>query len=1530
MIRRRTVVVATAAVLLCLGAALAGGIAMLTQTDRGLSYLRSALVPTLSAAIDGHLYVGDIHGSLFSDLTIDSLELREPNGGPFLSTGRIKLTYDPRDLLDRRIILKSVDVEHPTVTLVDYSNDDWNWKRALSKSGPSLPSGGPKSSFGQYIVVDTAALKEMTVVIRLPWFLPDSLKGAQRDSAVKFNVARNDAEIRSEPNRLTRTWRFVRGNVALGRTRLADPDTAGQQFSVQKLDVAWMMPPFWFRNMHMDVHRLADTIWMNDVAFNLANSKAHGTAKVVHGGGIPVRYDVRLHGDTVAMADVSWIDPSLPWTGSGSVDFTIKNDPKDLEVLEYGLRNMDAHSMRSHLLGNMTFAVGGPVLRVSDVALDMAPANTDLLRQFNGEPFPFDWQGNLTARVVAKGGPVNTFVIDHATFSYADAHVPGAVSSGSAKGIVDIFTPSLAILKGLDLQLNQLDLRTPRYVNKLFPDIAGIVRGSVRLDSLWFDARFSNADLEHIDGPGEPSRFLGDGRISLLKDGVKFDVNLQAAPINYTMLARSYKGLPLHGTATGAIKAAGMAEDFSLATLLGGEGGELAFNGQVDAFGPDYGAAGQYHIRGLNLRTLFADATLPLTSLNMGGETNFKGADLNTLRGTLSTVLEAPSRFGSARLYAAQTQLAFDSGAVKMNDLKFQSSAFSLTANGGLGLGLGRRDSLQFVLSVDSLSGLRQLFASTDTLPTLFAAVADSMKGVATVRGTLSGTLDSTDSIGLHVRALARANDLLVGGWQAARVNVSADIGDLLRHPFGTTSLTLDSARAAGLGITTASARATLRDGLAERFGLDLRTTADATMTVAGSVSRDAHYATLPESQKLTRVLVDTLSVRIDTSFAARSRGFSLAAPAHFVVGADGSGSLDSLVLAHTDTGSLSLRGALSASGAVTGAFKFDRMPLADIGMLLQTPQLQGGRLNADATIGGTREHPTAVASLSLRDAAVSRVRLALFDMQASYDSTMLSVNGTLWADGRKALLASASLPLDLALVAGRERKIDKPLVGRLQSDSVSLSNLRTLFPDVTEATGSLNTDIALTGTWARPSLRGLFKLDDGVLALSNLGVRFDKVHADLALKGDTLLVQQLGARSGLPGDTLSVVGRIVFSDPSAPSFDLRLTARNFLAIDKARSASLTISTTLPVSLSGSTNAALVRGGVRIDRGRVYVRELTQKRAIDLTDNFDVIDTNVIRMDALLPKPPTAIVEHLTLDNVLIEIGDDVWLRSPEANIKLGGALRVTRSAGRDGSVARLALADSLTVQRGTYQLNLGLARPSFEVERGVIRFFGDPDLEPQLDISALHVVREVRANSNRQDVRIRVNIGGTASSPSLALTSADNPPLPESDMLSYLVTGEPANLLLGTRAGEQGATLLLRWAGSYFSNKIAGGAFDLVQIEPTAIAPGEAATLQSGLGILAATRLALGLQVGNRTYLSLSTGFCGLNSQGNGNADALASFAQGLGIKAERRLDGGFSLALGIEPGSSAQTCGRLGLSRTFQQTPQQFGADLFKNWTW
>lgn len=1523
--RRRTIVLATAAVLLLLLAISAGSVVALTQTDRGRALLVRAILPLARRAMPGSLYVGAVHGTLFSDITIDTLDIRAPDGTPFLSTGPIRATYDPRDLLDARIVIKSLEVTRPQVTLVDYGSDDWNWKRALRRPGrrPQAPSS---SRFGKWIVIDTTTLHELTFVARLPWTLSDTLRGAERDSALTYNLTRLDGEIRRDGDRLVRVYRFVRGNVALGRSSLAHPQRPGQQLAVQRLDVVWMYPPFWFRDLRGTFRKLGDSLFVDTVKFALPKSRAEGLAKVVWGSNLPVRYDVRLRLDTVAMTDLAWIDETIPHSGGGSAMLRMRNDPRNLNIIDYAITDMDASALKSRLKGNMTWGVGGVVTRLTDVDLALQPAHTDLLRWFNGEPFPYDWRGRITGRLQASGGYVTRWKLDEATVRFDDDHVPGAVSRARATGSVNLFSPAEAILQGVDLDIERLDFRTPRFVNPMFAELNGFARGRVRLDSLWYDARFSRADIELVDGPGQPSRFTGAGRFTLVPEGVVFDVDMQAAPLSYTTLSRSYTSMPLRGSAVGRIRAKGMADRMELVTTLAGEGGELHFSGSADALEPTMGATGSWRVRGANVQSLFGDSRLPMTALNMTGTvdlygvTNTAGVLRNdSFTGPLRATIEEFSRIADARVYGGSVAMRFDAGLLRVDTLTMESSAIRMTAGGAVAFDRQRRDSLHVTMYADSLGGLRPWVTAMAGSGTPWLLPTDTLRGTVQLSGRLSGSTDTLDVAGLDAELRGDLAGVVVAGTRSMRAGFDLAARDVLRSLSGRFQMTADSARLAGIDVAAMSVRATLRDGVADRFAVAMRTPSESRISIGGSVARSADT---------TLVRVDTLTVRVDSGLV-RPRGFQLLSPATLRLDVAGGGSLDGLTLQHTDTGRMMVRGALTADGAVDAVMEADRVPLYDLGRLLQTSGLSQGTASASLAVRGTRDRPQLDGRIALQDAVAGRLRFGDLMAQARYDSTRLTIDGALRIGGREALRGTATMPIDLALRTRATRRLDAPLDGRVVSERADLGLLASLFPDVTGARGVLETDVRLTGTWSRPRVRGRVRLDSAAFSLANLGIHLDHAAADIGLDGDTIAIRRFRASSGLESDTIGVSGIIGITEIARPDFDLRLSANNFLAVDKARTASLALTTTAPLSLTGNGDAPRLRGAVRIDRGRVYISQLAQRRALDLSDEVSLIDSVRLGVNALLPSAPSALVQNLALDNVRLQIGDDVWLRSPEANLKLGGQLRVTRAA-RDGAAARLALADSLTVQRGTYQLNLGIARPGFEVERGLVRFFGDPDLEPTLDITALHTVRETRANSNRQDVRIRVNIGGTLDRPTLSLTSADNPPLPESDMLSYLVTGEPAYALLGTPYAEQGATLALRLAGSYLSSRLAGGRFDVVQVEPTALNPGDAANLrQNGLGILASTRVGVGGQVARNTYFTFSTGLCGLAPQANGGGDALSLFAQGLGVKVERRFERGLSVSLGLEPASSAQACGRLGISRTFQQTPPQVGIDFFRFWT-
>jgi autotransporter translocation and assembly factor TamB len=208
-----------------------------------------------------------------------------------------------------------------------------------------------------------------------------------------------------------------------------------------------------------------------------------------------------------------------------------------------------------------------------------------------------------------------------------------------------------------------------------------------------------------------------------------------------------------------------------------------------------------------------------------------------------------------------------------------------------------------------------------------------------------------------------------------------------------------------------------------------------------------------------------------------------------------------------------------------------------------------------------------------------------------------------------------------------------------------------------------------------------------------------------------------------------------------------------------------------------------------------------------------------------------------------------------------------------------------------------------FTVERGSVRYFGD--LNASLDIQARHTVRAVRG----EEVPVIAKITGTLYVPKVSLESTFNPPISETDLVSYLVTGYPAN-----EAARLGQANALETGLAYFSSALSseleraliqdlGIPLDLIEIRPGVSRGNRSPSL---------SQLAAGWQLGRKTFVTLNAGFCPEN---------LSQFsASNLGASLEFRLSREWSLLTSIEP--TLQSCQRdFGIVIS---NPYQIGSDI------
>jgi translocation and assembly module TamB len=1525
MKRRRLVALVSALVLVVVALAVFGVVVGVTRTSYGRNTLRAVIEDQITSRMrGGTLHLGRLSGNLITGVTIDTIAIRDADDSLFLSAGRTTFEYDPRDLLDRRIVIRRLESEHPFVHVKQYENGQWNYKR-LFRRGPMRLLERPGPRFGDYVVIDSSRFRDATFLLTMPWHPADSLRGARRDSAIKARLGQAGGHYRRAGRHFTHTRTWADAYIVAPRMRIADPDSAGRTFVIDTMHVAESDPPFQFRNVRANVRQLGDSVWVDAPHFDLPASTGRARGKVVWGSRLPIRYSVRVWGDSVSLNDVAWVYPTLPRTGGGSLVLDIESQPRGYRVIDYKLSQMDIRTTGSRVRGQMTFGVGGPVLVVKDVALQADPVDFELLRTFNGEPFPVDWQGTLTGTVVARGGPVNRFYVDAANLSFKDRHVPGAVSHVAGRGELDILFPAFTKFRGFRAETRLLDLRSIEYLFPEFPLIGGTVAGAAVLDSVWLDVRFSNADVYHRNGPGDPSRLTGSGRATLGDEFTTYDVTLQAQPLSLPMLARAYPLLPFKGLVSGPIRARGTVENLELGLTLMGEAGSLQFDGVVDASEPLFRARGRGVVTALNPSRLVARADAPPASINGRYEVDLAGDSLATLAGSASIVLDR-SIFDGLRVYSSNARLRFGGGRLTVDTLRAETVAANVVAGGAIGLPGGPRDSLAFRVYVDSLGGLRRYIASRDPERAGNVLAADSLAGSLDVVGVARGTLSSVD-----VAGTLSGRELRMGSHFAQWLRGRFDVRDLAGRAAGSVSVRVDTAVVASVRLDSATADVTLRDRTHGAVALRA-------FSVTGpSASARAEYG---RDGAVTYAVLDSFRL------ALQGGAWRLTAPSRLTSDAAGTLTLDPVVLRGAGRGVVSARGVVPQGGGVRIDVTADSVPLGQVAELAQLETSARGLASATLRVTGTRAQPVVALDARVLDLGYAGARLERVDAAVQYASRRATANVALRHAGRVAVSGEISLPIELTLFDAR--LLEQPLSGRIVASGADLAIVEAFSPSLLQAKGTLIANLAVGGTWRRPTLGGTISVAGGEVDVRPLGVRLRSLTAALtAVPGRDSLSVALSAVSGAAGGTLALRGFMAYADRENPRLDLRLDARNFHVIDRRSVATLYISTARTgLQLSGPLRAATLAGALNIDRGAIYIPETFGKDVVPLSgeDFFAIVDTTDLGNRGLLPGAPSELVEHLRLDDVRINLGDDVWLRSEEVNVKLGGSLSVTRAVdpldrlrggfaratAGDTVAYRLALEGTLSADRGTYTLALGPAvQREFQVQRGTITFFGTPDLNPGLDITALYTVKR----PNQQPLGIRARLTGDLyPQPILRLESNETFQLSQSDLVSYLVTGQPSFELGETdRYAETAANLVLPTLGTQFGRLLQSQFGDLIdwnlRFEAGATETDKLITREGrakGLNdFFANARLGGEKEVLKNVYFSVSTGLCGLSS--NQNADE-QSFTAALGGKLEYRLPR-LSVEAGIEPPSSARLCGSRSV-RGFVQTPRQFGISLSRSW--
>ena len=409
---------------------------------------------------------------------------------------------------------------------------------------------------------------------------------------------------------------------------------------------------------------------------------------------------------------------------------------------------------------------------------------------------------------------------------------------------------------------------------------------------------------------------------------------------------------------------------------------------------------------------------------------------------------------------------------------------------------------------------------------------------------------------------------------------------------------------------------------------------------------------------------------------------------------------------------------------------------------------------------------------------------------------------------------------------------VDGPIHFLLQGQFKEMGLLASLFPGVIqESRGQLDLNLAVNGTWKKPRPEGHLRFEKAGAYLPAAGIRLEDFGLEVTFSEDQIQIASFRARSG-PGH---IEGTATFSikDWRISRFQGVLRGDRFQVIYLPE---LQVFCTPQLKLDGTLERLKVRGEIQLPE--FSLSGLQTKGLIRPSPDVTIVDKKEV------PKSGSAFPLDAELRVIL---GEKVFVRTGGIDTRLAGGLTLrvepSKAMKADGEIQ---------VAQGHYTFY----GQRLDITRGRLMFNGPID-NPSLDVLALRKIKgATRWEEQLQEVQAGVVVTGTIQSPMVRLYS--QPPLPEKDVLSYIVFGQPLS------QGNQSQTAsLMQAAGALLSagesvllkNQLSGQmGIDSLDIRTTTVgSPGGTESPGSaGSGELSRSIVTVGKYLDPRLYIGI------------------------------------------------------------------------------
>ena len=387
-----------------------------------------------------------------------------------------------------------------------------------------------------------------------------------------------------------------------------------------------------------------------------------------------------------------------------------------------------------------------------------------------------------------------------------------------------------------------------------------------------------------------------------------------------------------------------------------------------------------------------------------------------------------------------------------------------------------------------------------------------------------------------------------------------------------------------------------------------------------------------------------------------------------------------------------------------------------------------------------------------------------------------------------------------------------------LQASLAGKFNLQTasflLDPDLHRLTGDLNTDIDISGTLAKPSLKGTLHIDKTRYENPITGTLVDNIDCLLTAEQISLSINSCQATDGYKGQ-YALAGTIrlpVDNDSGSVALKLQTQGANILRrpdIDSKASGEIT--------LSGDFTSLLATGNLEV----APFTAIFDANFSSGIPSIDVEEVHSQQESEAQNSEKTPTRPNLRFD-LVITASQQAYLRGHGLEAELQGQIDI------HGDIKKPLYEGEFKTVRGVFEL----FNKKFNLEQGQVNFANNAI---GLAITGIY---------KKNGQRIQADISGT--NDDIKINFSATPQIPEDEILAFIIFGKPIQTITPFEAVQLAAAVqTLRSGGGGFFDPI-GKTRDILGIDTLSVE--SAATKDGGSGV----NVGIGKYLNEKVYLEL------------------------------------------------------------------------------